>query len=507
MTYSPLNINVYTAAYAGATAGVGIPTGAFIIDPVSNDYAEQISVAVVFAQAVDTAWGAVGANVYDIEAITDAADNLFARGPGCPIEGVIVTQANWTIVATALVALIRKGDSVATAGGIVFPTIGGTIIPPFTTTQELWVASIWGSDTTGDGSIFNPFQTIAHAQSVIPDATATKLYEIILYPGIYSENVALKAYTKIVGFDPTQSSFNSTYPANLTGNISLGASFAVGLPSLPIAWITNVNIGGTTFELDFVTDGSTNGSVSITNCQFTTSCVVDMGPDNFFELHGCTLFVAYTQTGGSVIWENTVGGNSGNELNVSADIGTGAELQMFNSSWEGDISADQNGNTTPGETVTIEMINSQARNGTCTLTASGSNVPTIDCSYGDLPENVVLAGSAAIKLGRQMRVSLGLHVPSGTVIASFNTTDITIPLSSGVIGAANIEEMSCTITPNGDVWNTQLVANKISWSTYVVQNSTTSEIHFVFQSQSDSPTTVAANLPFLFYAFLPNLIG
>lgn len=126
MTYSPLNINVYTAAYAGATAGVGIPTGAFIIDPLSNDYGQQISVAVAFAQAVDTAWGAVGANAYDIEAITDASDNLFARGPGCPIQGVIVTQSNWTIVATALVALIRKGDSVATAGGIVLPPINGT---------------------------------------------------------------------------------------------------------------------------------------------------------------------------------------------------------------------------------------------------------------------------------------------------------------------------------------------------------------------------------------------
>lgn len=126
MTYSPLNINVYTAAYAGATAGVGIPTGAFIIDPLSNDYGQQISVAVAFAQAVDTVWGAVGANAYDIEAITDASDNLFARGPGCPIQGVIVTQANWTTVATALVALIRKGDSVATAGGIILPPINGT---------------------------------------------------------------------------------------------------------------------------------------------------------------------------------------------------------------------------------------------------------------------------------------------------------------------------------------------------------------------------------------------
>jgi hypothetical protein len=504
MTYSPLNINVYTAAYAGATAGVGIPTGAFIIDPVSNDYAEQISVAVVFAQAVDTAWGAVGANVYDIEAITDAADNLFARGPGCPIEGVIVTQANWTIVATALVALIRKGDSVATAGGIVFPTIGGTIIPPFTTTQELWVASIWGSDTTGDGSIFNPFQTILHAQSVIPDASDIKLYEIILYPGEYSENVAIKAFTKIVGFDPTQSTLNSVYPANLSGDISLGSSFAT---HNPIAWITNCEISGLNVHIDFIAAGTTvSGLLSLTNCQLDTDLSVNMDSSDVFELHGCTTNGEYLQTGGGAVWENVAGDNSGSALTVRAGTATGASLTMFNSCWQGDINADQHGNVTPGETVTIEMINSQARNGTCTLTASGSNVPTIDCSYGDLPENVVLAGSAAIELGRQMRVSLELHVPSGTVIAALGVTDVVIPLSAGVIGAASIEQMSCTITPNGDVWGTQLVATKTTWSTYIVQNGSVSEIHFVFNSQNDSPTMISGNLPFTFYAFLPNNI-
>lgn len=504
MTYSPLNINVYTAAYAGAVAGCGIPTGAFITDPTSDDYGSNISVAVAFAQAVDTAWGANAANTYDIEAITDASDNLFARGPGCPIGGVIVTQGNWTIVATALVALIRKGDSVATAGGIIFPS--GGVTPSFTITQELWVAASWGSDTTGDGSIFNPFKTIAHAQSVITDASATKLYEIILYPGTYTENIGLKAFTKIVGFDPTQSTFNSTYPANLTGNITLGPSFAFGLPLIPIAWITNAQIGGT-FVLNFVTDGSTEGSVSVTNCQYSTDCTVTMGSDNNFEWHGVTTSGAYTQTGGRGIWENSAGDNTGVALTVKASATTGATLIMNNSSWTGDINADQNGNSTPGETVSIEMFNSQARVGGCTLTASGANVPSIDASYGDLTENVTLAGSSSIQLGRQMRVSLGLNVPSGTVIAALSTTDIVVILSAGVIGAANIEQMSCTITPNGSGWGTQLGVNKCNWSTYVVQNGTVPEIHFVFNSQNDSPITLSGNLPFTFYAFLPNQIA
>ena len=104
-----------------------------------------------------------------------------------------------------------------------------------------------------------------------------------------------------------------------------------------------------------------------------------------------------------------------------------------------------------------------------------------------------------------MRVSLGLHVPSGTVIAALGVTDVVIPLSAGVIGAASIEQMSCTITPNGDVW-TQLVATKTTWSTYVVQNGSVSEIHFAFNSQNDSPTTISGYLPFTFYAFLPNNI-
>jgi len=502
MTYSPLNINVYTAAYAGAVAGCGIPTGAFITDPVSNDYGPNISVAVAFAQAVDTAWGASPANTYDIEAITDAADNLFARGPGCPIGGVIVTQANWTIVATALVALIRKGDSVATAGGIVFPF--GGVAPSFTITQELWVAASWGSDTTGDGSIFNPFQTIAHAQSVITDASGSKLYEIILYPGQYTENIAIKAFTKIVGFDPTQSVLNSTYPAELSGNISLGTSFAT---TTAIAWITNCEISGLNVHIDFVAAGTTvTGPLSFTNCQFDTDMAINMNDNHVFELHGCTTNGSYLQTGGGAIWEDVAGDNVGGSITVRAATTGGATLQMYNSTWIGAVNADQHGNSTAGQLVQIEMYNSQARVGGCVLTASGSNVPTIDASYGDLTENIVLAGSASVKLGYQMRVSKALSVPAGTVLAPFATTDVVIPLTSDAFGAASIEQASCTFTANGSAWKTRLATQNCIWSIYVVQNGATAEVHVAIFSYNDSPLTLTANLPLTLYAFLPNQI-
>lgn len=123
MPYVPLNVNVYAAAFAGATAGIGVPTGAFITDPIAADYATTVAVAAVYAQAVDTAWGAGIANAYDIQAITDGSTNIFARGPGHPLVGAVTTQVNWTIVAMALVALVREGDADAIAEGITLPPL------------------------------------------------------------------------------------------------------------------------------------------------------------------------------------------------------------------------------------------------------------------------------------------------------------------------------------------------------------------------------------------------
>jgi hypothetical protein len=126
MAYSPLNINVYAAAFAGAMAGIGVPSGAFIVDSISGDYANAALVAAAFAQAVDTAWGAVTqANSYDLACLTDAASNLFTKGAGYPIQTPVTSQSNWTTAAVALVAMIQQGDANATTPqNITFPGVG-----------------------------------------------------------------------------------------------------------------------------------------------------------------------------------------------------------------------------------------------------------------------------------------------------------------------------------------------------------------------------------------------
>jgi hypothetical protein len=173
MTYTPQNLDVYTAAFAGAIAGAGVPSGAFIVDPTSGDYAPASTIATVFAQAVDTAWGSATANAYDIEAITDAACNLFVRGAGYPVSGVVTTQGNWTIVATALVALIRQGDAAATAGGIVFPPLGGS----FTNLSNVLFVdkgtTVALSSQTGN--IERPFATLQQLNAGLPHGGTARI--------------------------------------------------------------------------------------------------------------------------------------------------------------------------------------------------------------------------------------------------------------------------------------------------------------------------------------------
>ncbi len=69
-----------------------------------------------------------------------------------------------------------------------------------TVTQTVYV-DVAGSDTTGQGSLNNPFKTIAHAASVISDATTTKRYLIQVGPGTFTETVtvAMPSYVGLNG--------------------------------------------------------------------------------------------------------------------------------------------------------------------------------------------------------------------------------------------------------------------------------------------------------------------
>jgi hypothetical protein len=120
MAYLPNNVNVYAAAFAGSYSAMAASVP--ITDSVSADYSSVASVAAVFAQAVDTAWGAVTVpNSYDLTALENASNNVFLNRVPSPVASPLNTQANYTTLATAIVAMVQQGDTNASTQNITFP--------------------------------------------------------------------------------------------------------------------------------------------------------------------------------------------------------------------------------------------------------------------------------------------------------------------------------------------------------------------------------------------------
>jgi len=59
-----------------------------------------------------------------------------------------------------------------------------------------------GSDATGNGTSFAPFQTIQRAMTSITDAAPTNRYAVRIGPGLYSDDFILKPNVWIVGLTP-----------------------------------------------------------------------------------------------------------------------------------------------------------------------------------------------------------------------------------------------------------------------------------------------------------------
>lgn len=69
MAYTPQNLQIFTAAFCGALAGMGL-SDRQITSQSPATYAGLASVAGAFAQAVDTAWTSARATtLLDVEAI------------------------------------------------------------------------------------------------------------------------------------------------------------------------------------------------------------------------------------------------------------------------------------------------------------------------------------------------------------------------------------------------------------------------------------------------------
>jgi hypothetical protein len=118
--YTPLNINVFSAAFAGAMAG--IPSSGAIVDIVAADYANYALIASTFAQAVDISWGATAATQTELNSI-QLLSALFwdIRNPSPSTLTAYSTVGTYTGTANAIKAATQAGTTQLTANQITAP--------------------------------------------------------------------------------------------------------------------------------------------------------------------------------------------------------------------------------------------------------------------------------------------------------------------------------------------------------------------------------------------------
>jgi len=126
--YVPLNVNVFSAAFAGAMSAMSSPYGAAVIDPTAIDYEPYCLAAMSWATAVDIAWGGIivpnDVNLNNIRFVSYAYHQTH---PIAPHDlAAYSTVSNWTQSALATVAIAREGDANYAAAGIIPPPIGGS---------------------------------------------------------------------------------------------------------------------------------------------------------------------------------------------------------------------------------------------------------------------------------------------------------------------------------------------------------------------------------------------
>jgi hypothetical protein len=132
MAYTPVNLEAYTAAYAGALAGMAV--NGWITSPEGSEYAFVCAIAGAFAEKFDEVWNsATDLNGLEYAAIEQAATQEFSlRGPGPLSAPQFSDPANWETAARACATLVLQADLYYASQGItppLGPGQGGNVDP------------------------------------------------------------------------------------------------------------------------------------------------------------------------------------------------------------------------------------------------------------------------------------------------------------------------------------------------------------------------------------------
>ena len=253
-------------------------------------------------------------------------------------------------------------------------------LPVFT--QVVYV-DMSGSDTTGTGTIVNPYLTITHAMATITDSSVNKKYVIKVGPGTWSDNFALKANVEVVGYN--------VMATRLTGTVTLNDP-TWNNANDNRSGFEDLNLGGT-YNFDYTTQSSTAGKLYFYNVRIiTTPIFTAFNAINQSTIQNSVLTNGLTESGGivflgetDVINDGTITVNSssltttnfeaiggGTDGNVTITLtGSNPEITvlLYNFPVVGNLSA--SGSTTAVTATCSSLVGTTSFTGGATLTTLG----------------------------------------------------------------------------------------------------------------------------------------
>jgi len=164
MAYAPNNLPIFTAAFAGALAGMGA-SDRILTDPIPNNNVNQIAGA--FAQAIDTAWGSTPATELDIQSMEEICEGSWQDRTPQPITPFL-NPSTFNNLALAIIALVQSGELYFASQGIISPEVPSS---SYLSITEWFVDSINGSDNNDGKTALTALKTEAQLEKRIPDGS------------------------------------------------------------------------------------------------------------------------------------------------------------------------------------------------------------------------------------------------------------------------------------------------------------------------------------------------
>lgn len=179
MTYTPINQDMYLAAFSGALAGMGasnrVPN-----NTQAASYAGLAAIAGAFAESFDASWNdASTANVFETAAGKALSESTWQQRGPTTASVVTLDPANYTNLTDSLCAIIRGAGDYLTMQGITPGTGGGS--------------SLGGPDVTG--ALDNNAVVNVTGVQGIGESTVTVGADNVLF-----ETTTQNNYNKVIGF-------------------------------------------------------------------------------------------------------------------------------------------------------------------------------------------------------------------------------------------------------------------------------------------------------------------